>query len=102
MQRLLDSSTNSIQVAWSLGNPLPPAPQGHYFVRHIGGYGITSWKIELQIQGNQPFDVHACVSNFDYSEVISATICITQHYKQDIRNILKIFPSWTVPIAFQS
>eukprot|EP01102_Stenamoeba_stenopodia_P015501 TRINITY_DN528_c0_g1_i1.p1 TRINITY_DN528_c0_g1~~TRINITY_DN528_c0_g1_i1.p1 ORF type:complete len:897 (-),score=141.06 TRINITY_DN528_c0_g1_i1:204-2894(-) len=75
-------------IAWSLGDEIPPAPQDHYFIRHIGGYGVTSWKIDLQVHGNTPFEVYVCVSHFDHSE--------------DLKEVLKIFPSWTVPIAWMS
>lgn len=75
-------------VGWSLSEELPSAPQGHYFVRHIGGYGVDSWEITLQIKGPNPFDIYACINHFEHSS--------------DIKAILPLFPHWTVPIAFQS
>jgi hypothetical protein len=75
-------------VKWSLSPEIPSAPQGHYFVRHIGGYGISTWDLEFEVRGSEPFDVYTCINHFDHSD--------------DIKAVLPVFPDWTVPIAFQS
>jgi len=51
-------------LRWSLTDELPPSFDNAYLVRHVGGFGITQWPIELVFKGNQQIYFNCTASHF--------------------------------------
>ncbi|KAL6072121.1 Endoplasmic reticulum metallopeptidase 1 [Balamuthia mandrillaris] len=82
----IDDSENQTLVSWSLGPELPPAPLGHYFVRHVGGHNITQWDLSLTFKGPQQVVL----------EIGGVHLVPTE---QGLMYLMH-FPSWALPATY--
>jgi len=67
---------------WSVTPELPSTQDGHYVLRHVGGFGITEWEISFVFKGKEKVEFFISATNFIHESEIS-------------QNVRKALPLWT-------